>query len=316
MTQTCPICGDTRRQKTILTRFDEEEFGHNYCAACGASYDSNIVEVRATVPDQDSIEQISNREDYRKLFVETWEIANDDDEVYPDFAWDDNDALQRGVVAPVIESINTHLQDKPGAVLDLGCGNGFTTKLLGETYGAENVIGLDPSPLILRTAARKGVRGLQGTLDSVRFDSDQFDAVAIIGNLMLHPDMAATLAEAHRITRPGGVIVLDFKNVNSFVRRIAKRLALTLPSLGNNGFIQRNFVNMRYGLGRSHISMIAPPEKFDVVEVYSKPPRLLGFANKSDLATGVKGMLWRLLDLPDRMMDERAWVHVTLRVKK
>ena len=104
----------------ILPAFAEEDFGHNHCGLCGATYDSNIAEVRASIPDQTDIAGISTRDDYGKLFVETWEIANDADEVYPDFAWDDNDALQAGVVAPVIASLKAHLPEPPKDILDLG----------------------------------------------------------------------------------------------------------------------------------------------------------------------------------------------------
>lgn len=312
----CPICGSERAPITVLKVFNAEDFGHLRCPSCKATYDSNVDDIRSSIPDQNAIEQIDNREDYRRLFVETWEIANEDDEVYSKFEWDDNDRLQEGVLAPALASIEAHYSGRPQAILDLGCGNGFTTKLLANTFGDEGVIGLDPSPLILRTAARTGLRGLQGTLSSVRFDDDQFDVVIIIGNLMLHPDMSETLREAHRITKKDGVIVMDYKNIDSALRRLALGLAAMSDRLARNPFVQRNFINMRFGLGKRHLKLIAPADLFAIEELYSKPPRLLGFSNQSNLTKGWKGMIWRLTHVWDRATDQQAWLHATLRVKK
>lgn len=317
MTQfNCPMCGDSSKQIQILENFLEEDFGHVFCKACSASYDSNIVSVRERTLTQTEIEDVDNRDAYRKLFVETWEIADEDGEVYSDFNWDDNEGLKTGIARHVVNSIDKYLDDKAPSILDLGCGDGFTTCVFSKLYGNDNVIGLDPSPLILRTAQRENIQGLRGTLDTVAFDENQFDVVVIIGNLMLHQDMAATLAEAHRITRPGGIVVFDFKNINSTIRRLARKLAGLSTKFSNNELVQRNFLNMRYGLNRSHVNVIAPSNLFDVVEVYDKPPRLLEFSNKSNLSQGLKGTVWRLLGAIDKVTNEQAWLQVTAEVKK
>ena len=316
MTQyNCPMCKDSSQQVKVLETFLEEDYGHVFCKACSASYDSNIETVRKRRLTQNEIDDVDNRDAYRKLFVETWEISDESGEVYPDFNWDDNDALKTGVARHVVTSIDKFLDSKEPNILDLGCGDGFTTCVFSSLYGKENVMGLDPSPLILRTAKLENIQGIRGTLDTVAFDENQFDVVVIIGNLMLHQDMAETLAEAHRITRPGGIVVFDFKNVNSAIRKIARHLARLSFKLENHELVQRNFVNMRYGLNRTHIPVIAPSELFDILNVYDKPPRLLEFSNKSDLSKGLKGSLWRLLGGVDKVLKEQAWLQVTVRVK-
>ena len=309
------MCNDSSKQVQVLETFLEEDFGHMFCKVCSASYDSNIASIRQRTLTQDKIDAVDNREAYRKLFVETWEISDESGEVYPDFNWDDNEALKTGVAKHAVDSIDKYLGEENPKILDLGCGDGFTTCVFSRLYGKENVIGLDPSPLILRTAKLENIQGMRGTLDTVAFDENQFDVVVIIGNLMLHQDMAATLAEAHRITRPGGIVVFDFKNINSAIRRVARRLARMSSKFSNNELVQRNFVNMRYGLNRTHIPIIAPAVLFEIVDVYDKPPRLLEFSNKSDLSQGLKGVLWRFFGGIDKWTGERAWLQVTVTVK-
>lgn len=316
MTQyNCPLCGDAKKQIQVIEKFLDEDFGHVFCKACTASYDSNIALVRDRKLTQSEIVDVDDRDAYRKLFVETWEIADESGDVYPDFNWDDNEALKTGVARHVVDSIDKHLDNKKPNILDLGCGDGFTTCVFSRLYGKENVIGLDPSPLILRTAKLEDIQGIRGTLDTVAFDENQFDVVVIIGNLMLHQDMAATLAEAHRIVRPGGIVIFDFKNINSAIRCVARHLARLSPKFANNELIQRNFLNMRYGLNRSHVNVIAPETHYDVIDVYDKPPRLLEFSNKSDLSQGLKGRVWRFLSTVDKVTKEQAWLQVTVRVR-
>ncbi len=299
-----------------MPKFTESDNGHIWCTACRGSFDSDAAEIRAMVIDKDAIAAIDNREDYRRLFVETWEIGDASGDVYTDFDWDDNQALQRGVAQHIIDALTRAGVPADAKLLDVGCGNGFTTAILAEKYGKDNIIGIDPSPLIEQLQGRTGVRGVRGTLDAVKFEDGQFDAVVIVGNLMLHPDMAATLAEAHRILKPGGVVVFDFKNIDSASRVVARWLGRVKPSLTRKNMVERNFVNMRFGLAKRHIPMIAPPSKFTILESYDKPPRLLEFSNRSHYQAGVAGLAWRFLNFIDRVTGQQAWLQVTARKRE
>jgi len=315
----CPFCTSTKNQRLLFgafDAFDNDDCGHVYCRACGVSYDDDVDVVKNRVLTQENLEAVDDRETYRSMFVETWEISGDDGEVYSDFQWEDNQELQHGVAQHALTAIDVYFNARrPPDILDLGCGDGFTTKIFSETYGADHVIGLDPSPLILETAKKANIRGLRGTLETVKFEDAQFDVVVILGNLMLHHDVTFTLREVHRILRPGGIVIFDFKNVNSTPRRVARWIAMIFPSIGRHSLIQRNYVNMRYGMARSHISKIAPSLLFEQLEVVGKPPRLLEFKNKDTLSTGLKGAVWRVLGWVDRQLGEQAWLQVTARKK-
>lgn len=309
----CPMCGATDAQHTVIGKFREMDHGHIFCGKCGVSYDEDALDVRDIQLDANVIEGITSRADYRKLFVETWEIGNDKGEVYTDFGWDDNQQLREGVAAHILRAIRKVTPRTDLKILDVGCGNGFTTEILAREYGKDNIIGIDPSPMVSELERRTGVKGIRGTLDTVRFDDAQFDVVVIIGNLMLHSNVAATLAEAHRVLKPGGIAVIDYKNIHSASRKLAAWIGRLVPSLRSKTFIERNFVNMRYGMGREHLPVIAPPTLFEVLETCDKPPRLLEFSNKSSHQSGLSGMVWRLLNTIDRIRGEQAWLQATLR---
>lgn len=309
----CPVCGATKNQKTVIAQFSDSDHGHRLCGQCGVSYDEDAEDVRQIKLSADMIKGIGSRDDYRKLFVETWEIGNESGDVYTDFNWDDNEALREGVAAHIIKAIRKQNAGEDLKILDVGCGNGFTTEILAREFGQDNLIGLDPSPMVAQLERRTGVKGIRGTLDTVAFDDEQFDVAVIIGNLMLHSNVAATLAEVHRILKPGGLAVVDFKNIRSASRVIAGWIGRFVPSLQNKTAVERNFLNMRYGLARKHIPVIAPPTKFVALETYDKPPRLLEFANKSDHQSGLSGIAWRLLNRIDAVRGEQAWLQTTLR---
>ncbi len=309
----CPVCGSQQYQAVVLPCFHGEAYGHHWCRKCGATYDSNIDEVQQIALDEQTVRGVQSQQDYRKLFVETWEIANQSGDVYPAFQWKDNQALREGVARHVLQSIERYVtQPKPLKILDVGCGSGFTTEILARHYGTENVIGLDPSPMVEEMSRRTKIPGIRGTLDSVRFDDEQFDVVVILGNIMLHPDVRKTLTEATRVVKRQGVLIFDFKNIRSLSRQLSILLARTSRRFAANGFIQRNFVNMRFGLARSHLRYLLP-DPLELLETFDKPPRLLEFENKSSFQSGLKGFVWRSLNGLDRVRGEQAWIQCVAR---
>ena len=309
----CAICGTSGSVKAIIPKLSEWDYGHLWCSKCRGSFDENALEIRALAVSAEDIAAIESRDDYRKLFVETWEIGDETGDVYTDFDWVDNQALQRGVAAHAIGAIERSGLSGPIDLLDVGCGNGFTTAVMADRFGKERIIGLDPSPMIEQLEARTGVRGIRGTLDTVAFDAGMFDVVIIIGNLMLHSDMAATLREAHRILRPGGIAVIDYKNIDCASRRLARWAAWASGKLAASPLVERNFVNMRFGLARRHLRYIAPAERFELVEAYCKPPRLLEFPNRSEHKVGLAGVAWMALNMLDSLIGQQAWLQFTLR---
>ncbi|NUP77099.1 MAG: methyltransferase domain-containing protein [Nonomuraea sp.] len=99
---------------------------------------------------------------------------------------------------------------RPRRLLDLGCGTGVVTSA-ALALGAE-VTAVDTSPAMLEVVARRhpGVTVRRATLPELPFEDAAFDAVA--GNFVVNhvPDTRATLAELHRVLRPGGALALTW----------------------------------------------------------------------------------------------------------
>jgi 2-polyprenyl-6-hydroxyphenyl methylase/3-demethylubiquinone-9 3-methyltransferase len=92
-------------------------------------------------------------------------------------------------------------------LLDVGCGGGLLApELRGHGY---RHVGVDLSGSALRAARAHGVDVVRGDAARLPFRDDGFDAV-VVGELLEHVrDHAAVVAEACRVLRAGGTLVLD-----------------------------------------------------------------------------------------------------------
>src|SRR5579864_3414401 len=74
---------------------------------------------------------------------------------------DDPSAIERmRLVAAAYEPVSraflaAHATPRPSVALDLGCGPGFTTALIGEVFAPQNLIGIDSSPTFLAAATAR-----------------------------------------------------------------------------------------------------------------------------------------------------------------
>ena len=112
---------------------------------------------------------------------------------------------------------------RPGAVLvDLGCGAGLLAPhVAGKGY---RHVGVDLVTSALDQAAAHGVYPVRADATRVPLADACADVVSA-GELLGHvPDRPAAVAEACRVLRPGGVLVLDTLNAT----RLARLLAVTL----------------------------------------------------------------------------------------
>ena len=101
-------------------------------------------------------------------------------------------------------------------VLDVACGTGLNFPLLGERVGPHGrVIGLDLTRAMLLRAQRKISRRLPGRVSLLEGDAaalpladDSVDAVICSYGMVIVPDYRRAVAEAVRVLRPGGRLVL------------------------------------------------------------------------------------------------------------
>ena len=99
----------------------------------------------------------------------------------------------------------------PGRILDNGCGDGAFA-LLAKEHGWEVVV-LELSEHDARAARQRGAFPvLRATVESVPLKANAFDIVTLWDVLDHVQDPGATLREAWRVLRPGGLVYLRVRN--------------------------------------------------------------------------------------------------------
>jgi phosphoethanolamine N-methyltransferase len=103
------------------------------------------------------------------------------------------------------------------SVLDIGCGLGAVDELLITRHGARAVFGVNVDPGLLATMAQRIERaGLQEQVSSLRvkpgslpLSAGSFDVVFSKDAIVQIPDKAAVFADACRLLRPGGSLLVS-----------------------------------------------------------------------------------------------------------
>lgn len=96
---------------------------------------------------------------------------------------------------------------KSGRILDVGCSAGATMSAL-ERKGFSNIYGVDISKKAVEACQKHKLNAFQESADKTSFKENFFDAI-IASDILEHTASdSKTLAEWHRILRPGGRILL------------------------------------------------------------------------------------------------------------
>jgi SAM-dependent methyltransferase len=101
-------------------------------------------------------------------------------------------------------------------VLDIGCGGGRTVGRLAGIATAGRVVGIDYSPDAVAVARKKNralidegrVEILQEAVSSMRFGDGAFGLVTAFESHYFWPDFRNDLKEIHRVTKPGGQLLI------------------------------------------------------------------------------------------------------------
>ena len=117
--------------------------------------------------------------------------------------YDETRAASPSVLRPLREGLN----GAPGSRLaDIGGGTGNYALAL-KREGWDPVV-VDRSPEMLERAAAKGLETIEADAQRLPFDDQSFDAAMMLSMLHHVEDRGAALAEARRILRSGGRLVL------------------------------------------------------------------------------------------------------------
>jgi SAM-dependent methyltransferase len=152
---------------------------------------------------------------------------------------DDWAAYLEGQFEPLYRAVIEELDPAGLSILDVGCGAGRFLALAAAAGAA--VTGLDAAPSLLAIARRRVPDAplLQGDIESLPFDDDTFDVVTGVNSFQYATDPRHAHAEARRVVRPGGRVVVavwgapDRTNASRYLA--ALRAQLPPPPPGTPG---------------------------------------------------------------------------------
>jgi ubiquinone/menaquinone biosynthesis C-methylase UbiE len=112
----------------------------------------------------------------------------------------------------------------PGdVVVDIGCGGGHAVRLAAALVGSGNVIGVDPSPAMLRIAAEKSAQNPArdhmeyrlGSAESLPLEDRSTDIGLAMSSVHHWFDLEQGLREIARVLRPGGRLMISEERLRS-----------------------------------------------------------------------------------------------------
>lgn len=120
-------------------------------------------------------------------------------------------------------------------VLDLACGTGDVCLAVSERFNSAEITGIDIAPAMLRLCEGRAqkteakIATVEGDIALLPFKDGAFETVTASYALRNSPMLASTIAEVHRVLKPGGTfLILDFsKSSNRFIQ-IFQSLLLTV----------------------------------------------------------------------------------------
>ncbi|WP_341328425.1 class I SAM-dependent methyltransferase [Methylotuvimicrobium sp. KM2] len=91
-----------------------------------------------------------------------------------------------------------------GCGVEIGVGSGRFSAPLGVQ------VGVDPSRAMLAHAAARGIKVVEGMAENLPFEDGTFDYALVVTTICFVDSPVKMLAEAHRVLKPGGRLVIGF----------------------------------------------------------------------------------------------------------
>jgi arsenite methyltransferase len=139
-----------------------------------------------------------------------------------------------------VEQVIEGMEIAPGEkILDLGCGNGWATRILAQTNVGTQAIGIDAAPRMIARADELHSLTIRarydlGSFEKLDFDDDEFSRIFSMEAIYYTSDLEAALGEAFRVLKPGGPadVLLDHYRENAVSGKWPAQLGITTHWLG------------------------------------------------------------------------------------
>lgn len=211
----CAICHRDRAE--FLFRPESSPGPVVRCRRCGLCYVSPVEDDHAIIQDGPIVgnldPEVLTSADLHDI-AGCWELSllPAKEAEWPAFRLNAADALDR---------IEQHAR-APGRLLDFGCGWGFFLGIARER-GWEPY-GLDPLPgHAVYARAKFGATVVTDVLRDDTFPPKFFDAVTAFQVFEHLPDPVSDLARLHRVLKPGGIILIEVPNIDTWSMRLLGR---------------------------------------------------------------------------------------------
>jgi SAM-dependent methyltransferase len=180
------------------------------------------------------------------------------------------------------------------SLLEIGCGIGVDSIQLAKRGFRVTAVDLTENALAVaeQFAGHRGVTiDFQlGNAEGLNFPDESFDAVYTFGVLHHTPDIGRSVAEVHRVLRPGGTAYVMLYHRNSLVNLVHRALRLPYESPSD----RKDHCPVVYTFSRSGVRKLF--RDFSSVQVHSEYPFTHGFGPlTTKLPLGIRRRLGRAL---------------------
>ncbi len=200
--------------------------------------------------------------------------------LFDEWAAAGRDAAMEAGHRDVVEQLLAGLHIAPGEqILDLGCGNGWATRLLAKSAAGTGAVGVDASPAMIRRAEQLHsftirARYEVAPFEALPFKDAHFDRAFSMEALYYAVDIERALIELARVLKPGARadLVLDFYADRPGVGGWPARLDLPLVELDPSGWCRALEAAGFEDVRSAHIvdrRGAGDPERFEASEWWS-----------------------------------------------
>ena len=199
--EACPLCGARSLQAAHFQYlFESVTFPAVRCLECGLFF-------LARQPTAEGLARLYDAE----YFQSDYHCGHEESDYFA------NESGQIASARVLLAWIEEHVP--PGRILEIGCAGGYFLKAASDRGWSP--MGIEISDSAAQFARQQGVDVRTGTLDEVELPAESFDTI-YLGDVLEHlPSPRAALTAAHRLLRPGGVILVAGPvTLNSLDRRL------------------------------------------------------------------------------------------------